>query len=52
MKCVPIHCNISHDPKGRGMKTKRVSVGYMIKFLIRATWVSKYFNLKCYINRC
>jgi hypothetical protein len=22
MKCIPFYCKISHEPKGRGMKTK------------------------------
>jgi hypothetical protein len=24
MKYVPFHCNIAYEPKGRGMKTKRI----------------------------
>jgi hypothetical protein len=24
MKCIPFYCNISHEPKGRGMKTKHI----------------------------
>jgi hypothetical protein len=44
--------NIAHEPKGIGMKTKRIWVGYMIKFVIRATWVSKSFHLKRYTHSC
>jgi hypothetical protein len=33
MKCIPFYCNITHELKGTGMKTKRIWVGYMIKFL-------------------
>jgi hypothetical protein len=51
MKYVPFYCNIAHEPKGRGMKTKHISVGYM-KFIIRATLVSKSFHLKRYTHSC
>jgi hypothetical protein len=52
MKCVPFHCNIAHELKGRGMKTKGIWLGYMIKFIIRATWVSKSFHLKRHTHSC
>jgi hypothetical protein len=45
MKCITFYCNIAHEPKGRGINTK-FWVRYMIKFIIRATWVSKSFHLK------
>jgi hypothetical protein len=32
MKCISFYCNIAHEPKGRGMKSKRIWVGYMIEF--------------------
>jgi hypothetical protein len=52
LKCIPFHCNIAHEPKDRGMKTKRIWVGCKIKFIIRATWVSKSFHLKRYTHSC
>jgi hypothetical protein len=33
MKCIPFYRNIAHEPKGIGMKTKSIWVGYMIKFI-------------------
>jgi hypothetical protein len=33
MTCIPFIYNIAHELKGIGMKTKRIWVGYMIKFL-------------------
>jgi hypothetical protein len=42
IECIPFYYNIAHKQKGRGMKTKRIWVGYMIKFIIRA----KSFHLK------
>jgi hypothetical protein len=52
MKCIPFYCNIAHEQKGRGMKNKLIWVSYMIKFIIRATWVSKYFRLKRWTHSC
>jgi hypothetical protein len=49
---IPLYCGIVHEPKGRGMKTKRIWVGYMIKFINCATWVSKSFHLKRYTYSC
>jgi hypothetical protein len=46
IKRIPFYCNIAHELKGAGMKTKHIWVGYMIKFIIHATWVSKSFHLK------
>jgi hypothetical protein len=44
--------NIAHELKGRGLKTKHMWIGYMIKFIIRATWVSKSFHQKHYTQSC
>jgi hypothetical protein len=50
MKFIPFYCNIVQKLKGRKMKTKRISEGYMIKFIIRAAWGSKIFRLKRYTH--
>jgi hypothetical protein len=36
------------DPKNTEMKTERIYAGYVVKFTIRASWVSKSFHLKRY----
>jgi hypothetical protein len=49
MKCILFYCNIAHELKGTVMKTKRIWVSYMIKFLwpafyrcsVRAPWVAR-----------
>jgi hypothetical protein len=33
IKCIPFYCNVAHELKGRGMKTKRIWADYMIKFV-------------------
>jgi hypothetical protein len=33
-KCIPVYCSIAHELKGTGMKTKTISVGCMVKFII------------------
>jgi hypothetical protein len=52
MKCILFYCDIVHELKSRGMKTKHILVGYMIKFIIRATWVSISFHLNCCTHIC
>jgi hypothetical protein len=52
MKCIPYYYNIAHESKGRGIKIKRISEGYMIKFVIRATRVSKSFHVKRHTHNC
>jgi hypothetical protein len=47
-----LYYNITLELDGTGMKTKRMWVGYMIKFVIRATSVSKSFHLKRYTHSC
>jgi hypothetical protein len=42
----------AHEMEERRMETKRIWLGYMIKFIIRATWVSKLFHLKRYTHSC
>lgn len=37
VKCIPLYCNMAYEPKGKGMKTKRIWVCYMIKFINCAT---------------
>lgn len=37
MKYIPFYYNTTHEQKGRGIKTKLISVGYMIKLIFRAT---------------
>jgi hypothetical protein len=41
---MPFYCNTAHKLKGTGIKTKRILIDYMIKFIIRATRVSKSFH--------
>jgi hypothetical protein len=52
MKYVPFYCHIAHEPKGRGVKTKRIWEAYMMKFTIRTTRVSKSLHLKRYTRSC
>lgn len=48
MKYIPFYSNIAHEQEGRVMKTKHIWVGDMIKFMICATLIYKYFYLERY----
>jgi hypothetical protein len=48
MKCIPFYSNIARQLKGRGMKNKRISVGYMFKLIPHSTSVSKCLQQKRY----
>jgi hypothetical protein len=39
MKYTQLYCEIAHELKDTEMKTTRSWVGYVIKFIIHATWV-------------
>jgi len=41
MRCERFYGNISYRLKDIGMKSKQSWLGYMFKFVIRATWVNK-----------
>lgn len=45
-----VYCNTAHELKGTVMKTKSIWVGYVIKFIIHATWASKWLHMKEYID--
>jgi hypothetical protein len=39
MKCIRFYCNVAYKLKGKGLKTKRIWIGYKIKFVSHATWI-------------